>query len=354
MVACLLTLGAWSCAGGDGGSDSEPDPPAIQASIALFEGAGTLGRVVPNGSPAANGRDFGAIELGTGPSLVLTITVFNAGIDDLTLGTPTTGNAAFNIVLGGFQTTVRPQQTTSFELTFEPSAAGDSVATVSITHNAGSTPFTFGARGVGTSGGLPLVAPDVSIAPALGVSENAGVLRFPVTLSAPTGHTVTVAFDTADVTALAGVDYVAQSGVLTFNPGQTSLTADVVILDDTDYEPGEQIQVLLSSPSNAVIATASATGTITNDDAPSYAQHVQPLFDTYCTGCHPSSGGLNLTNYAQVMSGTVVVPGNASVSLLMRRIDGSVPPTMPAGFPPLSASEQQTIRDWINAGALNN
>ena len=43
-----------------------------------------------------------------------------------------------------------------------------------------------------------------------------------VRLSAPSTRTVTVDYRTADVTAVAGSDYVAVSGRLTFNPGVTS------------------------------------------------------------------------------------------------------------------------------------
>ena len=50
-----------------------------------------------------------------------------------------------------------------------------------------------------------------------------------VTLSAASSQTVTVKYATANGTAVAGSDYTATSGTLTFNPGETSQTINVPI-----------------------------------------------------------------------------------------------------------------------------
>jgi hypothetical protein len=44
---------------------------------------------------------------------------------------------------------------------------------------------------------------------------------------------------------------------------------------------------------------------------------------------------------------------NAADSLLWQRIEGIVMPQMPVGGS-LPQSQRDRIRDWINAGALNN
>src|SRR5205807_2377511 len=64
---------------------------------------------------------------------------------------------------------------------------------------------------------------------------NSGTKTFtyPVNLSNPSVQTLTVDFTTADGTALAGSDYVATSGTLTFPPGTTSLPINVIINGDT-------------------------------------------------------------------------------------------------------------------------
>ena len=112
-------------------------------------------------------------------------------------------------------------------------------------------------------------APNLSIADAA-ISEGAsgtGVMTFTVTLSVASGQTVTVEYATADGTAIAGSDYTAASGTLTFTPGQTRQTFDVMVSGDTVAELDEAFTVTLSSATNASINGASATGTVTNDDA---------------------------------------------------------------------------------------
>ena len=90
---------------------------------------------------------------------------------------------------------------------------------------------------------------------------------FVVTLSAASESTVTVNFATADGTATAGSgDYVPTSGTLTFTPGETSKPITVTVNGDTTVEPTETFFVNLSSPTNATIAMAQGTGTITDDD----------------------------------------------------------------------------------------
>src|SRR5262249_14452300 len=71
---------------------------------------------------------------------------------------------------------------------------------------------------------------------------------------------------TADNTATAGSDYVATSGTLTFNPGDTSKTIAVVVNGDTVVERNETFFVNLTNAVNATIADAQGVGTILNDD----------------------------------------------------------------------------------------
>lgn len=115
----------------------------------------------------------------------------------------------------------------------------------------------------------PPPAPTVSVSGAAVNEGNSGTtnLRFTVTLSAASTGTVTVAYATANGTGTAGSDYNAASGTLTFAPGETSKTVDVVVRGDTTVEPDETFVLQLSSPSGATIATGQATGTIRNDDA---------------------------------------------------------------------------------------
>ena len=85
---------------------------------------------------------------------------------------------------------------------------------------------------------------------------------FTVSLSAPSGQPVTVAYATADGTALAGSDYTATSGTLTFAPGVTTQTVNVPVRGDLLAEADETFDRALTSPAGATIADASASGTI--------------------------------------------------------------------------------------------
>jgi hypothetical protein len=89
---------------------------------------------------------------------------------------------------------------------------------------------------------------------------------FTVTLSNPSAWPVTVGYATADGSALAGSDYTAASGTLTFNPGETSKTVSVAVLGDTVVEPTESFTLNLSNAANASIGRAQATGTILDND----------------------------------------------------------------------------------------
>jgi hypothetical protein len=77
---------------------------------------------------------------------------------------------------------------------------------------------------------------------------------------------VTVAYATADATALAGVDYVAKTGTLSFSAGALTRTFTVAIVGDVVKEAVETFRVTLSGPTNATIADAQGLCTITDND----------------------------------------------------------------------------------------
>jgi len=87
---------------------------------------------------------------------------------------------------------------------------------------------------------------------------------FAVTLSKASTTPVTIGYTTANGTATAGTDYTATTGTLTFAPGVTSQKITVPILADTAVETTETFTVTLSNPTGATITGATATGSITN------------------------------------------------------------------------------------------
>src|SRR5262249_30447587 len=110
--------------------------------------------------------------------------------------------------------------------------------------------------------------PSISVADVAVQEGNSGTTPMPFTLalSAASGQTVSVAYATANGTATAGSDYTATSGTATFPAGTTSVVVNVPVIGDTVLEPDETFFLNLSSPVNATIARAQATGTILNDE----------------------------------------------------------------------------------------
>ena len=85
-------------------------------------------------------------------------------------------------------------------------------------------------------------------------------------VSRPRGDgTVTVQYETRNGTAVAGADYVATSGTLTFEAGETRKTVEVEVLADRHDEGEETLTLVLSNATGAPIAQAEAVGTIHNN-----------------------------------------------------------------------------------------
>jgi len=99
------------------------------------------------------------------------------------------------------------------------------------------------------------------------VNEKDGVAVFTVSLDG--AATVTAHYATADGSALAGSDYTAQSGTLTFDRSDSSKTVSVPIVDDTLNEGDEAFTLALSNPSGAAASGNDLVGTATiaDDDA---------------------------------------------------------------------------------------
>ena len=109
----------------------------------------------------------------------------------------------------------------------------------------------------------------ISIADQTALEGDTGTteMQFEVTLSPVSASVVTVDYATANGSALAGSDYTAVAGTLTFNPGETTKAVTVTVLgDNVDEGSSETFAVQLSNPTNATLADGEAVGTITDDD----------------------------------------------------------------------------------------
>jgi hypothetical protein len=113
--------------------------------------------------------------------------------------------------------------------------------------------------------------PGVSVSDAAAVDEgNAGTssMAFDVTLTAPSGRTVTVNYAASGTSAVVGEDFTATSGPLTFAPGQVTKPVSVPIIGDTEDEVDGNVILTLSSPTNAVPGDMTGSGSIVDDDGP--------------------------------------------------------------------------------------
>ncbi|HET9313956.1 MAG TPA: Calx-beta domain-containing protein [Vicinamibacteria bacterium] len=92
--------------------------------------------------------------------------------------------------------------------------------------------------------------------------------RFGVALSAASSFPVSVNYATASGTAVAGQDFTATSGALSFAPGTfAAQTIDVPVTGDASVEADEQFTLNLTGAVNATTPFA-GTGLILDDDAP--------------------------------------------------------------------------------------
>jgi probable HAF family extracellular repeat protein len=116
--------------------------------------------------------------------------------------------------------------------------------------------------------GPPPVVPAVNINDVTKAEGNNGTTSFPFTisLSAPTTAVVRVNFMTANIIAVAGVDYTFANGTLVFNPGETSKTVTVAVRGDRTREQDETFRVNLSGADGATLFDSSGLAIIRNDD----------------------------------------------------------------------------------------
>jgi hypothetical protein len=99
---------------------------------------------------------------------------------------------------------------------------------------------------------------------------NSGIktVVFTVLLDEAATEMIAVDYATFDGTAVAGSDYNAKTGTVTFQPGETLRSIEVQVRGDTVDEEDETFLVRLSNASGATIAVDEASATILDDDAP--------------------------------------------------------------------------------------
>jgi uncharacterized repeat protein (TIGR01451 family) len=189
--------------------------------------------------------------------------------------------------------------------------------------------------------------PSVSVADTIAVQgANPVYISFALSLSGLSTATVSVGYQTADGTAVAGQDYDAASGVLTFPPGITSEQLSLpIILNSPDVQDEKVFYLNLSNSFNATLGRSQAVATIIK----------QVFYGISIKGTSVENRG-NDTN--AIFTLTLWPPSSTTVNLQYQTLDGTAiagldygPRAGTATFPPGTTNVALTIPAYGNSVA---
>jgi hypothetical protein len=146
------------------------------------------------------------------------------------------------------------------------------------------------------------------------VASEGGTATITVTRTGNTNAAVTVNYATADGSAVAGADYTAANGTLTFAAGETSKTFTVSLQSDALVEAKRTVLLALSDPSGATVpgGAARAMLTIRDGDGAANQRYVAQLYSDLLGRAVDASG---LTYWGGLLNAGV--PRAAVVQALM-------------------------------------
>lgn len=119
-------------------------------------------------------------------------------------------------------------------------------------------------QGIATLSNPPVINVSDPIIPTNGASGGQDIVPFTISLSAPSTHTVMVSYHTADGTATAPEDYHLSVGTLTFTPGTTTQTVNILTFPNSDIPDGSNFYLDLTDPIFASLGVSSAQGIFSN------------------------------------------------------------------------------------------
>lgn len=253
---------AISSVGGTGVSEAISFTPAVGgfAGIVITNKTGGFGGyTVYNDRSAPEGS--AVINLGAAATSSPQVSLFLSASD------PQTGILDMRVAADGVPDSEAWEPYATSKTVTLPGAPGIKTVAVQYRNNAGQTSAAF-------TDSIEFIAP--ASLPVLSIEDvavtegNSGTARatFVLNLSEDSTDTVSVRYATADGTATAGSDYLASSGTVSFAPGQTRRTFDVVVNGDTVFERDfEFFHVDLSNPVGLTIGDGQrGVGTILDDD----------------------------------------------------------------------------------------
>jgi hypothetical protein len=277
---------------GGGGGGGPPPPTTVQFSLANYSVSESAGQA--NITVTLSGSAAGTVTVpySTSDGTAIAGTDYMAASGTLTLAA---GQISQNFSVAIIDTkTVGGSKTVNLALGAPTGATAGSPSTATLTIMEDDLP-------------PPTVQFSLSYS---SVSESAGQANIAATLSAATTGTVTVPYSTSDGTAVAGTDYSAASGTLTFTAGQTSQNFSVPIIDTKTAGGSKTVNLALGAPTGATLGVQStATLTIMEDDPP--PPTVQFAFAAYAAS--ESAGQANIAvTLSTATTGTVTVPYSTS------------------------------------------
>ena len=188
--------------------------------------------------------------------------------DDIATGSVSDALSATGATLSGVR--AMDGRRDVFEITVQPGGNADVTLTLTGGRTCGTTGALCTAAGVALADNLARTvwntSPSVAVSNAR-VEEGPGaMLEFEVTLDHAAAGTVTVDYATTDGTAMAGSDYTAVNGTLTFAAGVLSKTISVAVFNDSHDEGEEALFVVLSNARGAYLGQNIGLGLIDNSD----------------------------------------------------------------------------------------
>ncbi len=171
------------------------------------------------------------------------------------------------------------------------------------------------------------------------VFENDGSASFLVNLSSVSANTITVNYTTVNNGATSPSDYLSNSGMLVFLPGEISKTININIINDYLYESNETFFLNINTPIGATIGQSNRSCLINNDDplisivnAPPVSEtagiqnfmvtisspQAYPIFVSYATSNFTAIAGLDYISSAGTL---VFAPGETTKTITIQIIN---------------------------------
>ncbi len=216
-----------------GGVAFADDPPTASFSSATYSAGEADGTATITVSLSGTSAAQITVNYATSDGTAAAGSDYTAASGTLTFAAGTT-NQTFDVTITN-DTTVEDSETVSLAISNPTNATlgTQSTATLTITDND---------------------VPSVAFSSATyTVNEGSPSATITAELSVAGYSTITVNYATSDGTAIAGSDYTATSGTLTFAASVTSQTFDVTITDDSSVEGSETVILTLSNATNAAI-----------------------------------------------------------------------------------------------------